>query len=184
MIKLIYSLQQNPYDLSPNYAGTIFGLSNTIANLTGFLTPMLTGLITNHNVRHFYAGLLTNISQFKSIYSFPLPANSWGLADGVPRGVWSVHHHRHSQRGLWEVWGTVVEHVLGSRSQDRQWKGGREFGEELEAMITGFTWSSLRVYLYVSAIFYFFHFLPRNNKLLGIFRQILQFVFEPRSFHY
>ena len=53
MIKLIYSLQQNPYDLSPNYAGTIFGLSNTIANLTGFLTPMLTGLITNHNVRHF-----------------------------------------------------------------------------------------------------------------------------------
>ncbi|XP_055941828.1 putative inorganic phosphate cotransporter [Argiope bruennichi] len=36
-----------PFDLSPNFAGTILGLSYTIANLIGCLFPVLVGIMTN-----------------------------------------------------------------------------------------------------------------------------------------
>ena len=39
-------------ELSPNYAGTLFGITNMVANLTGFLTPYIAGVITNNNVRN------------------------------------------------------------------------------------------------------------------------------------
>ena len=40
----------NPHDLAPNYAGSIYGLINTIGSISGFLTPMVTGYVTMHNV--------------------------------------------------------------------------------------------------------------------------------------
>ena len=47
---MIYNFQLNHVELSPNYAGTLFGITNMVANLTGFITPWVTGLITNNNV--------------------------------------------------------------------------------------------------------------------------------------
>lgn len=44
-------LQINFADLSPNYIGTLCGISNTLANITGFVSPIVTGLLTNGNVR-------------------------------------------------------------------------------------------------------------------------------------
>ena len=41
-------------ELSPNYAGTLFGITNMVANLTGFLTPYVAGVITNNNVRNIF----------------------------------------------------------------------------------------------------------------------------------
>jgi hypothetical protein len=43
-------LQLNHVELSPNYAGTLFGITNMFANLTGFITPLVAGTITNYNV--------------------------------------------------------------------------------------------------------------------------------------
>ena len=37
-------------ELSPNYAGTLMGMTTTFANMTGFLGPLFTGAITNNNV--------------------------------------------------------------------------------------------------------------------------------------
>ena len=37
-------------DLSPNYCGTLFGIANTVGNLSGFLSPLAMGAITNENV--------------------------------------------------------------------------------------------------------------------------------------
>ena len=42
--------QVNHVELSPNYAGTLFGMTNMIANLTGFVTPLAAGAITNNDV--------------------------------------------------------------------------------------------------------------------------------------
>ena len=41
-------------ELSPNYAGTLFGITNMVANLTGFLTPYVAGVITNNDVRNIF----------------------------------------------------------------------------------------------------------------------------------
>ena len=37
-------------DLSPNYAGTMMGMSNMVANVMGFVTPMVIGFIIEGNV--------------------------------------------------------------------------------------------------------------------------------------
>ncbi|KAG7173939.1 Sialin-like 7 [Homarus americanus] len=38
----------NPIDLSPNFAGTLCGISNTIGNIPGFLAPMFNGYLLNN----------------------------------------------------------------------------------------------------------------------------------------
>lgn len=40
---------QNNQDLSPNFAGTIYGIINCIGSTTGFFTPMITGYLTAEN---------------------------------------------------------------------------------------------------------------------------------------
>jgi len=37
-------------ELSPNYAGTLIGLTATSANAIGFLAPLIAGHVTNNNV--------------------------------------------------------------------------------------------------------------------------------------
>jgi len=37
-------------ELSPNYAGTLRGFTNTFGNMTGFVAPLFAGSITNQNV--------------------------------------------------------------------------------------------------------------------------------------
>lgn len=39
----------NPQDLAPNFAGTIFGIISFIGGMTGFITPQITGALTNKN---------------------------------------------------------------------------------------------------------------------------------------
>lgn len=40
----------NPYDLSPNYASTIFGIINTAGATSGFLTPLIIAHFTKERV--------------------------------------------------------------------------------------------------------------------------------------
>ena len=37
-------------DLAPRYAGTLMGITNTFATIPGFVSPILTGALTNDNV--------------------------------------------------------------------------------------------------------------------------------------
>jgi hypothetical protein len=37
-------------ELSPNYAGTLMGISNCIGTICGFVSPMVAGIITDGNV--------------------------------------------------------------------------------------------------------------------------------------
>jgi hypothetical protein len=43
--------QLNHADLSPNYSGFLCGITNTFASMPGFVAPVLTGILTNNNVR-------------------------------------------------------------------------------------------------------------------------------------
>lgn len=45
---------QNPYDLSPNYVSTVFGIVNAIANTTGFITPLVVANYTHERVLFFF----------------------------------------------------------------------------------------------------------------------------------
>lgn len=45
---------QNSQDLAPNYAGTLYGMINCIGGSSGFITPLVTGVITQENVRTTY----------------------------------------------------------------------------------------------------------------------------------
>ena len=46
-------------DLSPNYAGTLMGISNTIANIPGFLAPLVNGVIIGEKVMLIFGLPLT-----------------------------------------------------------------------------------------------------------------------------
>ena len=48
--KFLFS-QINAQDLSPNYAGTMWGFTNMLANVIGFIAPLVAGIITDGNVR-------------------------------------------------------------------------------------------------------------------------------------
>ena len=41
----------NFVELFPNYAGTLMGISNGIATIGGFVSPVVVGAIVNDNVR-------------------------------------------------------------------------------------------------------------------------------------
>ena len=43
--------QMNFYDMSPNYAGSILGISNTGGSAMGFISPIVTGALTDDKVR-------------------------------------------------------------------------------------------------------------------------------------
>ena len=40
----------NHVDISPNHAGVLMGITNTVANLCGFAAPYVAGLLINQNV--------------------------------------------------------------------------------------------------------------------------------------
>ena len=42
--------QMNHVELSSNYAGTLMGVTNTAANMAGFMAPYFTGLVIDGNV--------------------------------------------------------------------------------------------------------------------------------------
>ena len=41
--------QGNHMELSPNYAGTLMGITNMIGNFAGFITPYVAGVLVNNN---------------------------------------------------------------------------------------------------------------------------------------
>jgi hypothetical protein len=45
-------------ELSPNYAGTLVGMTTTFANVAGFLGPLFVGEITNNNVITLFVFLI------------------------------------------------------------------------------------------------------------------------------
>ncbi len=43
-------MQQTYSDMSPNFSGFLMGISNTFANMPGFMAPLVAGYITHNNV--------------------------------------------------------------------------------------------------------------------------------------
>jgi hypothetical protein len=40
----------NQMELTPNYAGTLRGFTNTFGNIQGFVAPLIAGVISNNEV--------------------------------------------------------------------------------------------------------------------------------------
>ena len=43
----------NHVDIAPKFAGILFGISNSLAAVTGFISPVVVGIITE-NVSHYF----------------------------------------------------------------------------------------------------------------------------------
>ena len=50
-MSIIPVFKMNPGDLSPNYAATIVAMNQTIVTTAGFISPVVTGVITGDEVR-------------------------------------------------------------------------------------------------------------------------------------
>ena len=48
---LFLRCQINHVELSPNYAGTLMGLTGAVANTAGFISPYIVGIIVEDQVR-------------------------------------------------------------------------------------------------------------------------------------
>lgn len=47
---LILSMQANHIDLAPNYAGTLMGITNGVANIISIIAPLAVGFIVQDEV--------------------------------------------------------------------------------------------------------------------------------------
>ena len=56
-------IQINHVELSPNYAGTLMGLTGAVANTAGFISPYIVGVVVEENVSIFC--IRTRISTLK-----------------------------------------------------------------------------------------------------------------------
>ncbi|OXU26091.1 hypothetical protein TSAR_011161 [Trichomalopsis sarcophagae] len=99
-------------DLSPNYASILFGINNLMTAPTGFLSPMVVGMLTNDN---------QTIGQWRLVF----------LISAVNLGLSCLVHL---------IWGTSEEqpwnHYARERSSKKAEEAGLE-GEELVAMKPG-----------------------------------------------
>lgn len=59
-------------DISPQFAGTLYGVTNTLANITGFLAPAVIGFITYNNVRRVCLALSYRVCFLVSIVDWLL----------------------------------------------------------------------------------------------------------------
>lgn len=71
-------------DLSPEYAGTLMGVSNTISNLTGFLAPLVVGALTEKyqtlhqwHIVFIIAGIVLTFSTFTFIFFASTKKQDW-----------------------------------------------------------------------------------------------------------
>ncbi|CAL1268952.1 unnamed protein product [Larinioides sclopetarius] len=76
-------------DMSPEYAGTLLGITNTIANLTGFITPLVVGALTEgKNTLHQWRiafGITGSLLAFASfIFIFFSTSDKQDWADQEP----------------------------------------------------------------------------------------------------
>ena len=65
---LFFLTQVNHVELSPKYAGTLMGITNTAANMAGFAAPQLTGVVIHENVRYIFLSLHTLKMALKSFF--------------------------------------------------------------------------------------------------------------------
>lgn len=45
---------QNPQDLAPNFAASVYGFSNFFATMSGFISPMVVSYFTHEKVLNFH----------------------------------------------------------------------------------------------------------------------------------
>lgn len=109
----IYSgYQVNHVDLSPNYAGTLMGITNMFANISGFVTPYVTGAITENNVRASNCDILDNLVLRSSGFCLFASANDRGLADRLSHLLERVRRLQLRLRDLRPRHRSAVEHLL------------------------------------------------------------------------
>ena len=91
------------HDMCPNYAGSLAAMTVTLGNAAGFLSPIVTGLLTNERVTMLFC----NLNLFLTTISFS--ANHCSLAEGIPI-VRSIHDSGGiGLHILWNSWYPILQ---------------------------------------------------------------------------
>lgn len=86
--------QVNFVEIAPPYAGTLFGVTNALANMCGFLAPAFVGVLVQGNV--WIGTQIRNYNHFLSLFFFyHFLANSRSMARCVYHRSGSLHHLEH-----------------------------------------------------------------------------------------
>ena len=107
----------NQLELSPNYAGTLKGTSSTFANICGFVSPALTGSLTNGKVIPILF-LNSNCTYTNPVLSL---ANNRCLEQCILHLCWFLHLRSSDFCHLWQNFSPTLEYILGK-------EGGKENG--------------------------------------------------------
>ena len=115
----VLQFQLNHVELSPNYAGTLFGITNMVANLTGFITPWVAGNITNYNVRRSNSclSLTVRIRQMAFLWHFPssLSANIRILENRLSYYSGLLPHLQHNFCHFCASGNSTLEYLLATK---------------------------------------------------------------------
>ncbi len=99
----------NNLELSPNYAGTLKAMTNTVSNICGFVTPTLIGAITNGQVS-------CNCSKVQYILEIPnyviSLANTGDLEQSLLHCCWSLRLWQCYLCCVWQNLNPTMEHIL------------------------------------------------------------------------
>ncbi|KAL9881863.1 major facilitator superfamily transporter 10 isoform 2-T2 [Glossina fuscipes fuscipes] len=91
--------QMNHISLSPRYAGTMYGITNSAANICGFLAPYVIGLIINHS---------ETFSQWHIVFWLAAYLNIGGnivylLFASAEEQNWSIYHGQRTANNCEEI---------------------------------------------------------------------------------
>lgn len=78
----------NHLDLAPNFAGTLLGITNSIANLTSILGPLLVGFVVTDSVRFIY--IFLNSYKIYKYFLFQRNKDQWGIVFLCSAGVFFI----------------------------------------------------------------------------------------------
>lgn len=106
-------------ELSPNYAGTLMGITNMIGNVCGFLCPLLVGYITHDNVSRFLEyryNLRYETWTVNNEFNF-ISANTWSLGYSLLYRCCNIHRIQHSIHNLRKIDSAALECSLGESTK-------------------------------------------------------------------
>ena len=102
----------NQLELSPNYAGTLKGTSSTFANICGFVSPALTGALTNRKVSNLYHFLSQN-----NLINI-ITANNRSLEQCILHICWFLCSWSLNFCYLWQNLSSALEYLLGKGKEN------------------------------------------------------------------
>lgn len=106
--RIVPGCKANTVDIAPKYGGITYGISNTIANISGFLAPQVVGLMLQEDVGTFSPAEMNH--DYRSLYYLKDSLSQWQLVFWVA--------------AIFYILGGIIYLVFGS-GVEQPWASGK-----------------------------------------------------------